>query len=61
MRICNMTNSQVEAQIKYIQWWEDKNEDKENSLEYDIDFEAEVVEHITQGETLQTMEVTDDS
>jgi hypothetical protein len=56
-----MTNSQVEAQIKYIQWWEDKNEDKENSLEYDIDFETEVVHHISCGETLQTMEVTDDS
>jgi hypothetical protein len=56
-----MTNPQVEAHIKYIKWWEEKNEDKENSLEYDIDFEAEVVHHISCGETLQTMEVTDDS
>lgn len=61
MRTCKMTNPQVEAHIKYIKWWEEKNEDKENSLEYDIDFEHEVVEHISQGETLQTMEVTDDS
>ena len=51
----------VDSLLAYLKWWDEKNEDKENNLEYDIDFETEVVQHISQGETIQTMEVTDDS
>ena len=56
-----MENNKVDSLIAYLKWWEEKNEDKERNLEYDLDFEHELVHHISCGETLQTMEVTDDS
>ena len=61
MKTNKMTNLQVEAYIKNAQWWEEKNEDKERSLEYDLDFEHEIVEHIYFGDTIQPTGVTDDS
>lgn len=47
----------TESLLAYLKWWDEKNEDKERCIEYDLDFEHEVVEHIAQGETIQTMEV----
>jgi len=52
-----MYASQIENHIKNIQWWEEKNKYKETDVEYPIDFEIQMVEHIKQGDIL---EVSDD-
>ncbi len=46
--------------LSYLKWWDEKNKDKDRNIEYDFDFEHEVVEHISHGDILQTMEITDD-
>lgn len=47
----------LKFELSNIKWWEDKNEGKDRNIEYDLDFEHEVVEHIAQGDVLHTMEV----
>lgn len=56
-----MDKDKVDSLLAYLKWWDEKNEDKDRNIEYDLDFEHEVVEHIAHGDTLQTMEVTYDS
>lgn len=55
-----MGDDKVNSLLAYLKWWDEKNEDKDRNIEYDLDFEHEVVEHISQGDTLQTMEITND-
>jgi len=43
----------LDFEIKNIEWWDEKNQDKERCIQYDVDFEHEVVEHITHGELLE--------
>lgn len=46
-------------ELNNIKWWEDKNEGKERNIEYDLDFESEMVQHITKGDILEVAQ--DDS
>ena len=50
-----MDELKVNSLLEYLKWWDEKNEDKERNLEYDLDFEHEVVEHIAQGEMLEVL------
>lgn len=43
----------INYEINSIKWWDEKNEGKDKSLEYDLDFEHEIVEHIAHGEILE--------
>jgi hypothetical protein len=46
-----MTNLNFE--LNSIKWWEQKNEGKERCIEYDLDFESEMIHHISQGDILE--------
>ena len=54
-----MDNDKVDSLLAYLKWWDEKNEDKDRNIEYDLDFEHEVVEHISQGDILEVQQ--DDS
>ena len=55
-----MDDDKVNSLLAYLKWWDEKNEDKDRNIEYDLDFESEMKHHISQGEVLQTMEITND-